>query len=391
VYPAQIKRRFCSRTCRKRDKDLGWVIGTCICGCGQPLLGEKKEAGKRKFADEEHYHRFSRECGLQETGCFRPLIERYIKEAQASYSPNSLVGAESSLVKLFRLAVEKGISDINEIRSPFITELINAEEARGTVHRNYVGFISTFFNCSIEDGLYDHANPVIPRRHYRKAHEHKPRPYTDTQSEAVWSFVEAGGQYELMLAFWIGAECGLRVGEVANIRRPDVDLTAQKIHVRLPTKNGSPRSVPFHDKVKKYLLLWLERRSQHCPTDHLLHNRFDRPFDSASLDARFHALLRRHDEPAASFSFHRLRHTWATRLLNNGMELAVLMELGGWKSLAGVACYIQILPTTLRRQYAAAYKAMQEQQDSGEDESLSLLDFAAMATEKPVTRLKPAA
>jgi hypothetical protein len=73
------------------------------------------------------------------------------------------------------------------------------------------------------------------------------------------------------------------------------------------------------------------------------------------------------------------------------MELAVLMELGGWKSLAGVACYIQILPTTIRRQYAAAYKAMQEQQDSGEDESLSLLDFAAMATEKPVTRLKPAA
>lgn len=391
VYSVQLKRRFCSRTCRKREKALGWVIGMCMCGCGQPVLGEKKEAGKRKFVDEQHYLWFMGERGLEETGCFRPLIERYIKEAQSWYSPKSLVAAEGSLVKLFRFAVENGISDINEIRSSFITGLINAEESRGVVHRNYLTLISTFFNVMIEEELYQHPNPVIPRRHYRKGRDHAPRPYSDTQFAAVRTFVEAGREYELMLAFWIGAECGLRVGEVCNIRLPDVDLNAQTIHVRLPTKNGRERDVSFHDQVKKYLSLWLEHRSRHCPTDHLLHNGADRPFNSSSLGLKFQTLLRKHDEPAKSFKFHRLRHTWATRLLNNGMELAVLMELGGWKSLAGVACYIRILPATIRRQYEAAYKQMQEQQDSLEDEGLSLLDFAAMATQKPVTSLKPAA
>jgi integrase len=363
-----------------------------MCGCGQPVLGEERDFGKRKFAGQEHYCRFAHESGLEETEVFRPLIERYMEEdAKVSYSPGSLVSVQSSLVKLFRFAVQKGFSDVNEFRPSTITQLIKAEEARGVVDRNYVALCSSFFNYLIENELYKHPNPVIPRRHNRNTRQREPRPYTDPQMAKLWPLVQAGGQYELMLAFWIGTECGLRVGEVANIRLADIDAVAQTISVRLPTKNGRTRSVPFHDGVKEHLALWLEHRSHHCPSDHLLHNTADRPFGRQTLIRRFKNLLRMHDELAGSFKFHRLRHTWATRLINNGMELAVLMVLGGWKSLSGVQCYIRILPATVRRVYQAAYKQMQEQQDSVEGESVSLLDFAAMVTEKPVTSLKQAA
>jgi integrase len=392
TYPAQRKRSFCSDMCRNRFTAKEFVVGTCKCGCGKPVLGRKDQVGKKQFVDDEHYGRFVRERQLGDTNCFRPLFERYIAgDAKTNYKAGTLPAVKSGLAKVLRFAAMEGISDINEIRSDTITKFIAAEMDRGTMHRTYVGYCSTFFNCLIEDGLYTHPNPVIPRRHYVKVGEAAPRPYNDAELAEIWALVEATGKYELMLAFAFGEECGLRVGEVANIRLPDADRRAQNVFVRLPTKNNRTRSVPYHDKVKKYLALWLEHRSQHCPTDHVLHNNADHPFNQSQLDNWFKQRLRDKGEPASSFNFHRLRHTWATRLMNNGMELAVLKELGGWRNWNSMQRYIKVLPATVRRQYEAAYKKLQDKQNAGEDECLSLLEFAAIAGETSVTTEKKAA
>lgn len=392
MYPAQRKRSFCSDTCRNRHTSAMFVVGTCKCGCGQPVLGRKDEVGKKQFADDGHYQRFVRERQLADTGCFRPQIESYMAgDAKIRYRASTLPTVQTSLAKLFRFAVKEGISDVNDIRSATITKFISHEQERGTVHRTYLGHITTFFNFLIEEEVYEHPNPVIPRRHYQKLGGAAPRPYNDAQMAELWRLVKASGKYELMLAFAIGEECGLRVGEVANIRLSDVDRRAQKIFVRLPTKNQRTRSVPFHAKVKKYLGLWLKRRSRHCPTDHLLHNKADHPFNQVQLDAWFKKLFRDEAEPAASFHFHRLRHTWATRLMNNGMELAVLKELGGWSKWDSMQCYIQVLASTVRRQYEAAYKKLEEKQDSQADQCVSLVDFAARIADKAATPVKAAA
>jgi len=146
----------------------------------------------------------------------------------------------------------------------------------------------------------------------------------------------------------------------------------------IPTKNSRTRTVPFHSKVKKYLALWLAKRDPRCSTDHLLHNTASHPFNGNQLDAWFKNLLSKEPDPAGSFNFHRLRHSWATNLMNNGMELAVLKELGGWEKWNSMQRYIKVLDVTVRRQYEAAYAKQQEKLESGEDETLTLLDFAMM-------------
>lgn len=60
------------------------------------------------------------------------------------------------------------------------------------------------------------------------------------------------------------------------------------------------------------------------------------------LRDRFHDVLGTESEPAASFEFHRLRHTWATRMINNHMSLPVLQKLGGWKSLKSLQIYAKV-------------------------------------------------
>jgi integrase len=45
------------------------------------------------------------------------------------------------------------------------------------------------------------------------------------------------------------------------------------------------------------------------------------------------------------FRLHDLRHTFASRLAMEGIELLTIKELGGWKSLAMVARYAHLSPS----------------------------------------------
>jgi integrase len=384
-YPAQRMRSFCSDSCRNRDSASAYIVGKCR-HCDQDILGRKDQPGKKLFCNETHRYEFLRERVLGPTGSFRPIVEEYMAgDAKNHYKASTIPTVQCSVAKFFRFAFAHGITDVRQVRSSTITQFIAEELERGTISRVYVGHLSTFFGWLIDEGRYDRVNPIIPRRHYKKLGEPEARPYNDHDRDFIWAIVEESGRIELMLAFMIGLECGLRIGEVANIRLEDVDARAQKIFVRLPTKNNRTRTVPFHDKVQKYLALWLEIRNPHCQSDHLLHNNALKPFNQNQLDARFKKLLRNEGGPASSFHFHRLRHTWATNLMNNGMELAVLKELGGWQNWTSMQRYIKVLDVTVRRQYEAAYKRLQEKQESGEDETISFLDFIHMSDSSAVT------
>jgi integrase len=49
-----------------------------------------------------------------------------------------------------------------------------------------------------------------------------------------------------------------------------------------------------------------------------------------------------------SVSFHNLRATWATILLNNGVEPAKVMAMGGWKSLKTMMIYLRMAGIQVR-------------------------------------------
>lgn len=383
-YAPQRLRSFCSTSCCTRDAACRYVIGTCL-HCGGPVMGRKDLAGLKKFCCNEHRRAHEIEQILGPTGTFRPLIEEYMSTTAVNYyALGTLSNVAGSLSKFFRFAaqVEK-ISNLEDVRPAVITRFIAMEHERGMTSRSSVGHLSTFFNSLIAEERYRGVNPVVSRIHSQRGAPAEARPYNDQDLLTIWECVERTGKLELMLAFAIGEECGLRVGEVSNIHLSDIDAAAQTIFVRLPTKNKRTRTVPFHGKVKKYLNLWLAKRDSRCKDDHLMHNNALARFKGNRLDAWFKKHLGNEPDPAGSFNFHRLRHSWATRLMNHGMELAVLKELGGWESWNSMQRYIKVLPSTVRSQYEASYARLQEKAESGEDEEISLIDFALMNAVQP--------
>ena len=48
-----------------------------------------------------------------------------------------------------------------------------------------------------------------------------------------------------------------------------------------------------------------------------------------------------------NFRFHDLRHTWASWLVQSGVPLSILQEMGGWESIEMVRRYAHLAPNHL--------------------------------------------
>jgi integrase len=324
---------FCSGRCRGLEYAWRRSLGRCEY-CDGPIMGRRHPSRNPRFCSKKHETLFHNERLFAPTGPFRKLLKEYLAVTDR-YRKSTLGGVKLSLVHFFAFVVqEEKITKLEDIRPSSITRYIAHERARGLTRSTFIGHLSTFFRWLQIEERVDMTNPVVPRIHRQRSAPTQPRPYIETDLLDIRHRVDASGDLVLLLAFAIGEECGLRAGEVCNIRLSDVDLEEQKIFVRLPTKNMRTRTVPFHDKVAKYLFLWLNERNPECPHDHLIHGKRSGSYLTSDLDGRFRRLLSKEPEPAGSFAFHRLRHTWATLLMNNGMELAILKELGGWEMVS---------------------------------------------------------
>jgi integrase len=312
------------------------------------------------------------------------MIEEYLKLTN-NYGERTLPAVKATLIQFFGFVCSEGIDRLEDIDRGVVTRFMAWERERGLTRGNYITRVKALFDWLDFEGRTTMRNPVMPRHHYEKNSPDQPRPYSDEDLASIWNLVEEGESVMLKLAFVIGKECGLRIGEVCNIRVSDVNREKQTIHVRLPTKNMRTRDVRYHDDVAKYLDLWLSAPRPLCGEDHLLCGEFGAVLNTNTLIAKFKKLLGEESSPADTFKFHRLRHTWATRLMNNGMELAVLKELGGWVSWNSMQRYIRVLPETVQRQYQEAYAKIQLKQESDPEETMSLLDFALMDDDRQVT------
>lgn len=131
---------------------------------------------------------------------------------------------------------------------------------------------------------------------------------------------------------------GARLNEATHLRVADIDGARMTVHIRYG-KGGKPRMVPMSAALRDLLRdYW---RAQH-PRDFLFPgNRPDRPLHENAVQkvcatARLRARI---DKPA---SVHTLRHSYATHLLELGVDLRTIQKLLGHSSLSTTAIYVHV-------------------------------------------------
>ena len=132
---------------------------------------------------------------------------------------------------------------------------------------------------------------------------------------------------------------GLRAQEVVDLSLGDVDFEQEVVHVR--GKGGKERAVPLGEEAAYRLRLYLERGRSSLArgaNDTLFLSARGQPLDTSTL----RRLL---PNP------HRLRHAFATHLLEGGADLRAIQELLGHSSLSTTQIYSHVDAKRLRKVY----------------------------------------
>jgi site-specific recombinase XerD len=137
--------------------------------------------------------------------------------------------------------------------------------------------------------------------------------------------------------------CGLRSAEAVGLDLGDVDLDREHLHVR--GKGNKERLVPVGEEAAWLLARWLrDGRPQ------LARGACDALFVSVRGNRLDTSVLRR-----LLPNPHRLRHAYATHLLEGGADLRTIQELLGHASLSTTQIYSHVDARRLRRVYDHAH------------------------------------
>jgi len=145
---------------------------------------------------------------------------------------------------------------------------------------------------------------------------------------------------------------GMRVGELTAL---ELDCVREDRYLKVPLgKLKSERLVPLNDEA---LALVRALQEQGRPDrDWLIENpRRQKPYCTGSYHTSIRPIRDDLEKPdGLEITTHRLRHTFATELLNAGLSLAALRQLLGHRSMNMTLRYVRLAPNRLRQDYLAA-------------------------------------
>lgn len=144
------------------------------------------------------------------------------------------------------------------------------------------------------------------------------------------------------------AHTGLRICELLDLRLADLDLVGGRLIVR-GGKHARDRVVYLTPTLTQALRNYLIHRAS-VADDHLWPNG-ERPMQAHQVRLRLHDWGRLCDVEVTP---HRLRHTFATRLINQGVPLTSLQKLLGHKFLHTTQRYARVYDATVRDQFQQA-------------------------------------
>jgi integrase len=262
---------------------------------------------------------------------FPEMIEKYLKEHSARNKAMSTHRRDKSLaghlLAFFGDAVVSGITP--KMITEYKTRRRDEGAAAQTVNQE-LAMLRHAFNLAIREWEWVGDNPA-QKVSREKVHNLIERWLTFEEEEKLVA-VCPGWLQEIL---FLGIETGMRQGELLALRWPQVNLAAGTLAI-LEQKNRRADTLPLsqkalevlkaRDKVRYFssdLVFYTANGTQICARN------LARAFYSARKKAGIKG-LRWHDAT---------RHTFATRLVQNGADIYTVQKLGRWKSTSMVMRY----------------------------------------------------
>lgn len=162
----------------------------------------------------------------------------------------------------------------------------------------------------------------------------------DEEARLTWAIHADWPDY--LPSFYIALNTGMRQGEQFSLMWDEVDFDRRKVYLD-KTKNGSSREVPLNQSALAAFAELKERRRKDVPWV-FLSKRYG---GQRLIDPTQWFPLAVANAGISKFTWHCLRHTFCSRLVMAGVNLKVVQELAGHKSITMTARYAHLAPQHL--------------------------------------------
>lgn len=271
---------------------------------------------------------------------FRDLMDKYLTEYSAPNKAATTALRDRSLARrLLEFFGDMTVTAIGRRHIAAYKAKRRADHAAPKTINNELVLMSHALTVAIREWEWLNENPVTMVSKER-VRNHLER-WLTFEEEAQLLDVSPGWLRELIV---FAVETGLRQSEILNLQWSHVDLSRQTIAI-LEQKNRGRDTLPLSCRAFEVLQERGKIRSLTCP--YVFFNSQGTRIRACNLWRAFKRA--RGKAGLTDVRFHDLRHTFATRLVQNGADLYMVQKLGRWKTLSMVTRYAHHHPESLRK------------------------------------------
>lgn len=349
----------------------GWTEDRCLkeilqikqsktTGEGPLTLAEKKkQARKRREAAEA-----AKVQAESQNITFADVWPKYLDLAKSTKTAKSVLTETISIKKWALPSIgKKRMIDICTLDLERIKKkMLDAGRAPRTAEY-LMAMIRQVFNYAIDNGLYAGLNPA--KKVKRLKYDNKRLRFLSKDEAANLLDLLKSKNINLHDMSLFSLHTGARAGEIFSLEWNDVDMAAGQITFR-DTKNAESRHVYMSDAVKKML----EQRRQTADPNKISYifpgkngqriTDISRTFDKIIEDSGINNGI---TDRRQKFTFHSLRHSAASWLVQAGTPLYTVQKLLGHKTAALTERYSHLAPANLRA-VTAVFNDATDKQDA---------------------------
>ncbi len=275
----------------------------------------------------------------ERTVTFDEMLKRYLNECTNKAS--TIERKEGALKHL--QAMFSGMT-ISEMTPETIVEYkLNRKKDRAadSTVLNEVRMLSNAFNTAIKTWRWCKENPVSQVKLGLKPGR-VDRWLTQEEEKALLSKADGKMRGQLPEIIILGLNTGMSQEELINLKWQNINLP-RKILITTREKTSVTRTIPLNNTA---MTLLKEKAKVKSIAGYVFYNGANQRIDRAKLKQHFKKAVT--DSKIDHFRFHDLRHTFATRLVQAGVDLYKVSKLLGHKDISTTQRYAHHYPESLR-------------------------------------------
>lgn len=276
----------------------------------------------------------------------------YLKN-ERRYSSNTISAYKRDLLEFLSFSLTEDQTVDEELIKSYLASLYLKKQKKSTISRK-ISSIRSFYRYLNRKNI--DGNESINRILSPKKDKNLPNIITNNELKDILDYNSADELlYRDKAIIYLLYSTGIRVGELSNLTLDDINLEGR--YIRIKGKGNKERVVPFTIKTKEILDNYLNLYRNNRVNDNfrfLLINKNNKQLSSRGIQMILEKISKKIFS-SSKLHPHIFRHTFATKLLNNGADLRTVQELLGHSSLSTTQIYTHVANKDLQEVFNKAH------------------------------------